>query len=332
MDHLIKDRYNDAILQEAMRRYGITKDVIRPLDAFESFIYEFEHDSRANILRIAHSLRRSESLVLGELDWINYLADGGVSVARAIPSEAGKFVEVIEDQRDGAFLTTAFVKADGQAPWDLWTLKLYESYGEMLGRIHTLSKSYQPAQAAWKRPDWDNDLFAFVGRYLPESESLVKQKYDDVCRHINTLPKDSESYGLTHQDAHGNNLFVDEMGRITLFDFDECAYNWFVNDIAIALFYIVQDAEDWHAFTAEFLSNFLYGYVQACALDAKWLKEIPSFLKIREIELYAVMYRDFDVNNIDDEWCARFMHNRKSRIEHDVPYIDFDFGSLSTQL
>jgi amicoumacin kinase len=182
-----------------------------------------------------------------------------------------------------------------------------------------------------KRPDWNNDLFEFVERYLPESESIAKKKYKDICNHLNTLTIDRESYGLTHQDAHGNNLFVDKMGQITLFDFDECAYNWFINEIAVVLFYIVQDAEDWHAFTQEFMSHFLRGYVQACPLDSAWLKEIPNFLKIREIELYAVMYRDFDVTNIDDEWCARFMHNRKSRIEHDVPYIDFDFESLSTQ-
>jgi Ser/Thr protein kinase RdoA (MazF antagonist) len=332
MDQLIKDHYNDTILQEAMRRYGITKSQIHSLDAFESFIYEFERGSHAYILRIAHSLRRSESLLLGEVDWINYLAEGGVSVARAILSESGKLVEVIEDQWGGAFLVTAFVKARGQAPWDLWTPKLYESYGAMIGQIHTLSKSYQPKQIAWKRPDWNDALFEFVERYLPESESIAKNKYRDVCHHVNTLAKDRESYGLTHQDAHGNNLFVDEMGQITLFDFDECAYNWFINDIAVALFYIVQDVEDWRAFTEEFMSHFLRGYVQTCPLDFTWLKEIPNFLKIREIELYAVMHRDFDVNNIEDEWCARFMHNRKSRIDNDVPYIDFDFEALSTQI
>jgi Ser/Thr protein kinase RdoA (MazF antagonist) len=332
MDRRIKDRYNDTILVEAMQRYGIPKSQIHSLDAFESFIYEFERDSQAYVLRIAHSLRRSESLILGEVDWINYLAESGVSVARAILSESGKLVEVIEDQRGGAFLITAFVKARGQAPWDLWTPQLYESYGEMLGRIHTLSKSYQPKQSAWKRPDWNDALFEFVERYLPESESIARNRYRDICQYVSTLAKDRDSYGLTHQDAHGNNLFVDEMGRVTLFDFDECAYNWFINDIAIVLFYIVQDAEDWRAFTGQFLSHFLRGYVRACPLDAAWLKEIPHFLKIREIELYAVMHRDFDVNHIEDEWCARFMRGRKSRIEQDVPYVDFDFESLSTQI
>jgi len=332
MDQLIKDRYNETILQEAMRRYGIPSDQIHALDAFESFIYEFERGSQAYILRISHSLRRSEPLVHGEVDWINYLAEGGVSVARAILSESGKLVEVIEDQRGGAFLVTAFVKAQGQAPWDLWTPKLYESYGELIGRIHTLSKNYQPNQVDWKRPDWDHELFEFVERYLPASEFIAKQKYQDICNHVKTLAKDRDSYSLTHQDAHGNNLFVDGEGRITLFDFDECAYNWFINDIAVVLFYIVQDAEDWRAFTDEFMAHFLRGYIRACPLDLTWLKEIPNFLKIREIELYAVLHRDFDVNNIDDEWCARFMHDRKSRIENDVPYIDFDFESLATQL
>ena len=44
MDGQIISRYNDSILQEAMQRYGIAKDQIKPLDAFESFIYEFERD------------------------------------------------------------------------------------------------------------------------------------------------------------------------------------------------------------------------------------------------------------------------------------------------
>ena len=332
MDQLIKKRYSDIILQESMQLYGITKDPIQSLDAVENFIYEFERDSSAYILRIAHSFRRSESLVQGEVDWINFLAEGGVSVSRAIFSKGGKLVEVIEDQQGGAFLVTAFVKAQGQAPWELWTSKLYKTYGEMIGRIHTLSKQYQPNRSIWKRPNWDDNIFEFVERYLPESESIAKKKYKDLCNHVNTLAKDHESYGLIHHDAHGNNFFVDEAGQITLFDFDDCAYNWFVNEIAIVLFYIVQDAEDWHTFTQEFMTHFLQGYVQACPLDPAWLKEIPNFLKIREIILYAAMYRDFDVGNIDNEWCARFMRDRKSKIEHDVPYIDFRFESFSAQI
>src|SRR5437764_15430851 len=97
MDQRIRDRYNDTILQQAMQRYGIANDHIRPLDAFESFIYTFERGERAYILRIGHSLRKSEALIRGEVDWIHYLAAGGVSVAKTILSETRQLVGAIDD-------------------------------------------------------------------------------------------------------------------------------------------------------------------------------------------------------------------------------------------
>jgi amicoumacin kinase len=338
MDQQIKDRYNDTILQEAMRRYGIANDKIKPLDAFESFIYEFERSTENYILRINHSLRKSEALIQGEVDWINYLTAGGVSAARAIRSETGKLVEAIDDGQGGQFLVTAFVKAQGQRPWEAgWTPTRYETYGNLLGRMHALAETYESTGLARKRPEWDDESMKFVESYLPASEIIAKQKYYTLLEHIYTLPKDSTTYGLIHQDAHQNNFFMDEDGQITLFDFDECAYSWFINDVAIVLFYISMDAEELGfptaaAFTQEFMTLFLRGYGQAYALDPKWLKEIPNFLKLRELELYAVVYRDFDVNNIDDVWIANFMQDRKTRIEQDIPFIDFDFETLSISL
>jgi len=333
MEQRIRDRFHDAVFQEVIHRYGIAEGQIRPLDAFESFIYEFEHGKQAYILRIGHSLRRSEALIAGELDWINYLAERGVSVARAIRSESGKWVEAVEDGMGGHFLATAFFKAQGQPPWKGgWTPVLYKTYGHLLGSMHYWTRFYQPPEPSWKRPAWNDDLFEFVDRFLPTSEGVAKQRYHALLDHLHMLPIENSGYGLIHQDAHGGNMLVDQAGRITLFDFDDCAYSWFINDIAIVLFYIALDAKDPLAFTQEFMSHFLRGYQQASVLDPNWLTEIPFFLKLHEIELYAVIHRDFDVDNIYNAWCARFMHNRKHRIEHDVPFIDFDFTSLSAQL
>ena len=333
MDSKIISRYNDSILQEAMRRYGIAKDQIKSLDAFESFIYEFERDGAGYILRIGHSFRKSEALIQGEVDWINYLARGGVSVARAIPSESGQLVEVIDDGQGGQFLATAFVRAVGQSPWDAgWTSERYENYGRLIGKMHTLAVDYQPV-SAWKRPEWEAESLIFIEQYLPASEVIAHQEYRSLLEHLSSLPKDKTSYGLVHQDAHQNNFFMDADGAITLFDFDDCAYSWFINDIAIVLFYISMDAEELGfptvaVFTQEFMTHFLRGYRQAYFLDSKWLKEIPAFLKLRELELYAVIHRDFDVNNIDHEWIGNFMRDRKARIDQGLPFIEFDFESL----
>ncbi|MEZ4869405.1 MAG: phosphotransferase [Caldilineaceae bacterium] len=329
MEQQIKDRYHATILQQAMQRYAIAHGQIQLLGACESFIYGFERDSHAYILRISHSLRRSATLIQGEVDWINYLADGGVAVAKAVLSAGGQLVEAIADGAGGHFLATAFVKAEGEPPWELWSPTLYTRYGQLIGNIHALTEVYQPSGASSTRPAWDEDLFEFVDRFLPATQTVVREKFQQVLDHLQTLPKDKTSYGLIHYDAHGNNFLVDAAGAITLFDFDDCVYSWFCNDIAIALFYIVQDAEDAPAFTHEFMTHFLAGYQQSHHLEQCWLQEIPAFLKVREILLYAAMYRDYGEKPIDNEWAARFMHDRQTKIEQDLPFIDFDFTSLT---
>jgi len=354
MDQQIISRFNDNILHEAMRRYGIAQDKIQLLDSFESFIYEFEIKGEGFILRIGHSFRKSAALIHGEVDWINHLARGGVSVARAVPALSGELVEVIDDGDSGQFLVTAFVKAKGQKPWDAgWTPERYENYGRLLGQMHALAVDYQPLVPAWRRPEWDDVSLQFINEYLPASEIIVHQNYRSVLEHIHALPKDNASYGLIHQDAHQNNFFMDADGTLTLFDFDDCAYSWFISDIAIVLFYISMDAEelgfpDSASFTQEFLTHFLRGYRQAYSLSSAWLKEIPVFLKLRELELYAVVHRDFqiddvehwslesfkqtpgfDVNNGGHMWIATFMQNRKHRIDQGLPFIEYDFESLA---
>lgn len=353
MDQQIVARYRDRILQEAMQRYDIPNNHIQPLDAFESFIYEFERGGEAYILRIGHSLRKSEALICGEVDWINYLASGGVSVARAVSSARGNLVEVINDAQGGQFLVTAFVMAKGQKPWEAgWTPSRFENYGRLLGKMHALAVHYQP-NPAWKRPEWNDTSMKFVEMYLPASEVRAHEQYHTLLEHINSLPKDRASYGLIHQDAHQNNFFLDQDGTLTLFDFDDCAYSWFINDIAIVLFYISMDAQELgfatvSEFTREFMTHFLRGYRQAYTLDDFWWKEMPHFLKLRELELYAVVHRDFDIqgvkhwslesfqrirgfdaDNSGHLWIANFMRDRKTNIEQGLPFIEFDFEALA---
>ena len=65
---------------------------------------------------------------------------------------------------------------------------------------------------------------------------------------------------LIHFDAHEMNYFLDETGIPNLFDFDDCTYNWFANDIAMVLFYIVIGEKDQQAFTLNFMRQFIKGY------------------------------------------------------------------------
>ena len=126
------------------------------------------------------------------------------------------------------------------------------------------------------------------------------------------------------------NLLVDEHGQIFLFDFDDCAYSWYMNDIAIVLFYAVMWEEDAAGFTQAFMTHFLRGYSRENHLDPAWLVQIPHFLKLREIDLYAVIHRSFDVESLDDPWCAGCMRRRKERIKNGTPYVEYGFEKLSS--
>ena len=123
MEQRIKGRFSAGILAEARERFEIEKDRIHLLDGFESFMFEFERPNGEFILRLAHSLRRTLSLIQAEVDWINYLAAGGATVARAVCSRRGRLVEEIEDGQGGRFLATAFIKAGG-APAAMATSKV----------------------------------------------------------------------------------------------------------------------------------------------------------------------------------------------------------------
>ncbi len=327
MDQLIRDRFTPAVLSTVRQRYGIAPDAIRLLDGFESHILEFERDGEAFILRLSHSSRRTPELIHGEVDWINHLARGGAGVAAALESPGGELVEPIDDGAGGQFLATAFVKAAGVMPWEAgWTPELYHAYGRLIGRTHALTKDYEPPKPEWRRPEWDDPVFDYVAMYLPAGETVALERYREALGRVKALPRGRDNYGLTHQDAHGANLHVDEAGRLTLFDFDDCGYHYFANDIAMCLFYMTVGRWNTAERARAFMTHFMRGYREENAPADWWLDELPAFLKLREIELFAQLHREFDIEHgglaaITDEWCAMYMAGRKERIEAGVAWV-----------
>lgn len=331
MEEAIRERFNDQILATARARYGIAPADITLLDGFESFMFAFRKDGRDYILRLGHSRRRSPALIHGEVDWINYLAAGGAGVAKAVLSENGELVEIIDDDRGGQFLATAFVKARGGPPHQTgrWDERLFVAYGRLLGRIHRLSRQYEPAQPAWRRPAWDDPIMLYVTAHLPPSETAVHARYQTLLAHLQALPQEPDAYGMIHQDAHAGNFFVDEAYQITLFDFDDCVYGHFVYDIAMVVFYAITNHPQPQAQLADLWFPFMQGYREEYALDGRWLRQIPYFLKLREMDLYGVLVGLFQHRPSGNEWIDTFMHGRQERISQGIPYIEFNFDGHS---
>ncbi len=330
MDQSIRTRYSDAILAEAMRRFAIAPGDIEQLGGFESFIYRFTRDGRPYVLRLTHSLRRTPEAIHGEVDWINYLAAGGASVAGAAVSARGELVEAIDDGAGGHFLATSFHFAPGRPPWEVgWTAARREQYGRLIGRMHALTRRYEPAEPAHRRHAWPADSADVVRRQLQGVDDAALARYLALVEQVGHLARGIDDYGLIHFDAHEANFFIDG-DTITLFDFDDCGYNWLANDLAMVIFYQVANRDDAAVHLAGFLPDFLRGYAAENRLEPAWANLIHDFLTMRELELYAAILRSYNVTpeqaeTIPHPWTRRFMTGRRERIAAGQPFVDVAF-------
>lgn len=303
-------------------------DEVKFIGGFESFVYEFNKNNRDYILRISHSFHRSIDMFRGEIEWVNYLSDCGVSVSKAVKSEGGELIEKV-DVNDSYFIAVAFEKAKGRhVNKEDFGEKLYKNWGREIGKIHKATKDYRVSSPDRKRPSWENDFLTYLN-YIPKSQTKIIEKAKEMHNYLKGLTTNTDSYGLIHTDPHHGNFFIDEDYNITFFDFDDATYKWFASDICIPLFYKLdyREGKDNREFAKKFMSHFLEGYCKSNSLDASWIKEIPTFLKMRELILYSVIHRSMDINNLQG-WVEIFMNNRKHRIENDIPVVDIDFGKI----
>ncbi len=322
---------DDAILTDAAARFGIDRTSIGPIKGFENCVCECMRDGQPAILRLSHSTHRSKTAIEAELEWVDYLASHGLSVCQPLRSRNDRLVESIELDRAG-FSVVAFERAAGR--WvarNDQTRAMTVNRGKLLGQMHALSKDYNPRDNRITRPQWyDDDDFANYRQYLQSPDGIVVQRFADLIATLRTLPVGRDSYGLIHTDAHTGNIFFDG-DEPTLFDFDDSSYDFFISDLAIALFYaILFLPDDWNQeeYARQFLRDIFKGYNQENSLDARWLEVIPMILKRREIILYVAIHRGMDMNNLD-EWCTRYMDGRKARIENNVPALDIDYTEFA---
>ncbi|MCH7654184.1 MAG: phosphotransferase, partial [Chloroflexi bacterium] len=145
---------NDDVLAEAIRRFGIDAGGLTLLDGQHSLVYDCRRGEESLILKITHTLHRSRENIMGELEFVNYVAEGGVAAPRAVLSTRGNLVESIEVER-GSFLAFAYERAPGAlVDWRHWTPELFEEWGAVVGRMHALTKRYEPSSEAIRRRFW----------------------------------------------------------------------------------------------------------------------------------------------------------------------------------
>jgi Ser/Thr protein kinase RdoA (MazF antagonist) len=327
---------HQTLLDSIAKLYDVSLSQLQPVAGGHfSHVYEYTDHHRACILRITPPNMDVDLLSMrARLEWLTFLSAHDGPVPRPVRSRNGNLIELMkyEDQVyiAGAFEKAPGVLAEGMSHAD-WSNELFQALGRTLGHCHRVAQIYVPARAEFKCPEWDCAENCFNPKEeLVGADRAILEKRAQVLSLIQSLPKDRDGYGLAHLDLHFGNFFVDvTQQRILLFDFDDCAYGWYIMDIAMLLFdaLVVYTDLDRQQFGERFLENVLRGYCTQIPISQFWVSQLPHFLKLLEIGVYVMLYRAYDPATAD-EWVNKFMSERRYRIEQEMPYVDLDFKAL----
>jgi Ser/Thr protein kinase RdoA (MazF antagonist) len=207
-----------------------------------------------------------------------------------------------------------------------WNIQLFEKWGKELGKMHSLVKKYKLSEV--HRPVWSPnrvDVFGIRDQLVP----TMKEIYDKHMEKLLQFQVKSDTFGLIHNDFHQGNIIL--VGNTPfIVDFDDCAFNWFAQDIATAFYHAYWQQNSFNQmneqFIKPFLTSFFKGYKLENLLHNDIVKQIPVFLKLREIFLYHLFVQKWDLNRLE-EWQKYTLIDLENKINNDLPYANItDFS------
>lgn len=316
----LKKQKEKEIVSALAEKFGISYDRLAPIrGGYQNRVFEVVQSNKSYIFRVSDSETRKEEEIKSELKWCLDLSKHGVPLSRPLTSRKGQLSETVT--RDGVTMIGAlFEKAPGRKmsyPEYLGDTKVFYQLGQITGKLHKASKII-PNSNLQRNPWSENHYLKNLYRYIPETEPKIRKAYDRLVSELKSLKQDPESYGLIHGDINVGNFCILE-DRITLFDFDECQFSWFVEDIAIQLFYTVYPFGDDSVIQRQqmadkFMQSFMSGYRKENSLDDYWIEKIPEFLKLRELIVHVGIYKKWDFTDLN-EWQKDYLDQSASRIK-----------------
>jgi Ser/Thr protein kinase RdoA (MazF antagonist) len=155
---------------------------------------------------------------------------------------------------------------------------------------------------------------------------VIHSKYDCLIAELHALPKDVDSYGLVHFDFNDGNFTVDyDNGDITVFDFDDCCYFWFMFELASTWesgigWVSSRPLAERRDFMDHYMDQVMEGYTRENALSNEWLDRLPLFLRMVQMQelMHYAQYLDKPYEKIQ----AGLRYKIRC-IEEDIPYLGF---------
>ena len=291
------------------------------------------HGEKKYVLRLSALGDRTREEYLAETEFIRYLVQNGAPVADVKPSVHGNLVESYEQDGITVFVSL-FEYAKGMLLSDngyryregVPLEEYFYNTGKALGTIHRLSRQYKPVH---RRADFSEKYnMDFIDSLIPDSYGELKQAIARRLEEYRTLPKGADNYGLVHFDFCDGNYHVDlETGDITVFDFDNCVYCWYMFDLAhlwthgVGWYQHEPDPKKRMACMEHYFGTILEGYRSEADVSETMLEKLPLFIDMTIIEYVTDEFECCvrEGEEPDEEDIGSAVHC----LIHDIPYGGF---------
>lgn len=326
-----EQRFDEYRLEEAAQLIEVEPHRIKQIGGFENIVYSFPKNGQDLILRVGYSTHRTPEMVAAEMHFMDYLAAHQVRIAKPVRFSNGELIACIASGEE-QFILSVFEKAPGghiNASHPDWGPGLFQRWGEITGMMHDLEQEYQLPEGMQARPH--QDIIGFDTSLFGAEEHELYTRLIEVDAQINALPHERTAYGLCHRDLHPGNFFVQER-NIIAFDFDDCGYDYFVQDIAIAVYYgtifgdwnvPIYDVEQASAVGNLLYKEFMTGYNRHYRLEDHWIRQLPLFIEKRRLELCLLLYKPYHEAGVSEAKRSWLRHNIEA-VKQGIPCMKLE--------
>ncbi len=247
--------------------------------------------ARDMVFRVHRPGYHSRAEISSELAWIEALrVAGNIAIPHPIPLRDGSLIADIDDAgTDRQVVAFEFIPGKEPAEGD--------DLASWFGHLGAINAGLHHHARTWARPRgftrkvWNFDTMlgrrrlwgdwrAAVGLDAP-GRAVLERTVAVLEEELKRIGEDEGDFGLIHADLRLANLLVDG-DRLTLIDFDDCGFSWFLYDFAAAISFIEHEP-----YVDDLLKAWVEGYRTRMPLSDARAAQIPLFVMLRRILLTA---------------------------------------------
>ncbi len=229
--------------------------------------------------------------VESEMAWLSALHNDvdGVNVVDDIPTASGSAVAMISDGSGTAWACVCTSFVEGVVLENLPDpSSFYHTIGHWTALFHQHSRAWEKPEG-FERFTWDvTDMVGEHPRWgrwedkelTPEEFALFEMAQEKALSVISHVSKTADTWGLIHADLRPSNIIAAADGTLTVIDFDDSGFSYFLYDYASALSFVEHEP-----YAPDMAKAWMAGYQEVTPLSQEQIEVASALSMIRRLQM-----------------------------------------------